>query len=616
MHFEDDLLAFYGRNIIQDYHNHLRAKLSLKAGQSDSFDVFDDELRFLPEKKVGILGAGIGGLYVALILDSLDLKYKILEASDRSGGQMCTYNFPGEGRNNYYDAGAMRFPFPKKDTQGRYKNGIMKRLAELAEYTLLNQGRDRLKDSLIPFYPQAWDSSKPGFYYYNGIREPVSNAAKGPFGAQEMDVDTDYIRAGVDAIMSDVTQLFAQILVQDIETGKTKGWEILRANDLHTGRSYMATKYLPSVHLELPPEHLPNNIISWCGLLGGGCEGALVETVFYSLAFTRIGDTDYGDVEWKCFEGGSETLPKKIEEYLNKKGRFIQFDKRVAALSQADPLGDWTHNYSHVISTLPLSVLRTVNLSRAGLNVMQKNALRSLGYGALTKIAILFKSNWWTTKLGIMGGQTFTDLPICSIVYPSHGVDSGTPSKVLVASYSWKSDANTLGSLATLKSREVLLDLVLRNLAEIHKGLHPDVTYAYLKEEVVDMHVKDWGCEEYALGAYAYFGPGQFQDLYASLTYPAASKHLHFAGEAVSTHHSWVVGALDSSWRAVYEYLKVMEQAEKIRKFKTLWGESSKWASQSAMGESAKENNGRDLLDEHLGLVDRAIRDRIIRQCH
>ena len=246
-------------------------------------------------------------------------------------------------------------------------------------------------------------------------------------------------------------------------------------------------------------------------------------------------------------------MPKKIEEYLSKKGRFIRFDKQVTAISQghmtveiptnfpdhkppagAEELDDWidlgvdedktidgttgsrrkitmpsvtitvngseTHNYSHAISTLPLSVLRTIELSGAGLNVMQKNALLALEYGRSTKIAILFKSNWWTTKLGIVGGQTLTDLPICTIIYPSYGVDSSTPSKVLVASYSWTGDAGRLGVLATTKHREVFLELVLRNLAEAHSGLHPDVTYAYLKEEFVDMHVKDWDREEYAMG--------------------------------------------------------------------------------------------------------------------
>jgi len=77
---------------------------------------------------------------------------------------------------------------------------------------------------------------------------------------------------------------------------------------------------------------------------------------------------------------------------------------------------------------------------------------------------------------------------------------------------------------------------------------------------------------------------------------------------------SWIVGALDSSWRAVYEYLKVTGQDEKIKKFKMLWGENSEWVSKSSLAETAKEDHGHDLLDEHLGLVDCAIRDEIIPQ--
>lgn len=196
----------------------------------------------------------------------------------------------------------MRFPFPKKDSQGRYKNGLIKRLAELTEYGPLNEGRDCLRDRVIPFYYHARDGSKPGSYYFNGIREPVSNAPRGPFGAQEMGVDADYIRAGVDAIVSDVVRPFVRMLVQDIETGTRKGWEVLMANDLYSTRAYMATKYLPSADLELPPQHLPMNVINWCGLLGGGVDGALVEAIFLLLAHTNIGNTDYGDVQWKSFE--------------------------------------------------------------------------------------------------------------------------------------------------------------------------------------------------------------------------------------------------------------------------------------------------------------------------
>lgn len=39
---------------------------------------------------------------------------------------------------------------------------------------------------------------------------------------------------------------------------------------------------------------------------------------------------------------------------------------------------------------------------------------------------------------------------------------------------------------------------------------------------------------------------------------------------------SWVVGALDSAWRAVYNYL-VMTDESKIPKFFELWGKNAEW---------------------------------------
>ena len=61
-----------------------------------------------------------------MILESLDLKYDILEASDRIEGRILTYRFNGENgynapvgtpeRYDYYDIGAMRFPKPRSWT--------------------------------------------------------------------------------------------------------------------------------------------------------------------------------------------------------------------------------------------------------------------------------------------------------------------------------------------------------------------------------------------------------------------------------------------------------------------------------------------------------------------
>jgi hypothetical protein len=50
-----------------------------------------------PSLKVGIIGAGFAGLYSALILNSLDIDYEILEANkEHVGGRAFTYYFQGK----------------------------------------------------------------------------------------------------------------------------------------------------------------------------------------------------------------------------------------------------------------------------------------------------------------------------------------------------------------------------------------------------------------------------------------------------------------------------------------------------------------------------------------
>jgi len=65
-----------------------------------------------PAFKVGIVGAGIAGLYSAILLESLGIDYEVLEANTRIGGRIYTHRFdekkwhqskPGEpDYYNYY----------------------------------------------------------------------------------------------------------------------------------------------------------------------------------------------------------------------------------------------------------------------------------------------------------------------------------------------------------------------------------------------------------------------------------------------------------------------------------------------------------------------------------
>jgi len=104
----DDVHAHYGRHLIQRYHERQKSKLlpnlyldCLASGLiPESFVTLSAPGGDIVP--VGILGAGVGGLYTALILDSLGIQYEILEGSGRTGGRLFTHKFPTGGRYDYF----------------------------------------------------------------------------------------------------------------------------------------------------------------------------------------------------------------------------------------------------------------------------------------------------------------------------------------------------------------------------------------------------------------------------------------------------------------------------------------------------------------------------------
>ena len=72
------------------------------------------------------------------------------------------------------------------------------------------------------------------------------------------------------------------------------------------------------------------------------------------------------------------------------------------------------------------------------------------------------------------------------------------------------------------------------------------------------------------------FGPPSRENsMFASMKAPAADGKLHIAGEATSAHHAWVLGALNSAWRAVYNALGQLDPQEaevKRALLVKLWG--------------------------------------------
>src|SRR5579863_5402000 len=63
----------------------------------------------LTTPSVGIVGAGVAGLYAALHLLREGYRVHIFEATDRIGGRIHTHYFNDE-KDQYFEAGAMRIP--------------------------------------------------------------------------------------------------------------------------------------------------------------------------------------------------------------------------------------------------------------------------------------------------------------------------------------------------------------------------------------------------------------------------------------------------------------------------------------------------------------------------
>jgi len=587
-----DILAHYARTIMERRTDTLKEKPAPKPSAPRAGD----------SNVVGIMGAGVGGLYTAIMLQSLDVPFEIIEASDRVGGRLFTHKFEKGGDYDYFDVGAMRYPLPEKDAHGNYLPGVMQRVGQLFNFL-------GMQDKLIPYYYES--SASPAFQYFNGVRARIG--AGSSFNAPALGISNTLIDLGVSRVVEDVVGPFARMLWEDLQEHTRAGWEMMMMNDAYSMRSYMSFKYIPSASFGLPPDHLSTRVVNWCETFDnstGAYSKALTETVLDVIAF---GQDDESKVEWTCIDGGSHVLTDTMEAFLiDKVGtNAICKNLRVTSIGLEDPANDTSpmvviaggqeRKYSHVISTLPLPVLRTVDLTKSNLDVLQQNSIRQLEYGPSSKIGILFTESWWTTgqdkdgeAFNIVGGQSFSDLPIRTVVYPSYG-PGDSKSNTLIASYTWTSDAERLGALMGTGKQEIddqLETLVLNNLATIH-----NVTYDYLKTIFVQLYAWDWTRDVNTMGAFAFFGPGNFQDMYTSLCRPAANDKLHFAGEALSVRHAWVVGALDSAWRAVYEYLYHTDPL-KIPKFIQLWGTNPEWftGAQFRDGDTA----GTSLLERYL----------------
>jgi monoamine oxidase len=138
----------------------------------------------------------------------------------------------------------------------------------------------------------------------------------------------------------------------------------------------------------------------------------------------------------------------------------------------------------------------------------------------------------------------------------------------MIASYTWGQDSARLGAYFTKDdARKRIVEITLRNLAAMH-----NLTYEFLQSQYVDSHLWNWYEGEDSVGAFAIFGPGEYSTVLPALMRPAAKGKLHFAGEALSSGHAWIIGAVNSAYRTVAEIFAVEVMDQKLVEMIDMWG--------------------------------------------
>ncbi|KAF5579664.1 amino-acid oxidase [Fusarium pseudocircinatum] len=619
--FEEDVEAAK-RRILQAQRDHpdLFEKENEVEGNERVSEILDKTqkltgLGFVPREpnhlEIGIVGAGVAGLFTAMVFDwlneqckeeGLKIEYDIMEAAkmNRLGGRLYTHRFSDEA-HDYYDVGAMRFP----------NNTIMKR--QLFKYIGIEPG----KGGLIPYYltdvhgvcPSYFnDVSTIGNAWATGADDPfkinsgLPKEAKIPAHLLRVD-PSNLVKEALREFIAAAKDQFDAAVKENDEQGPeaTKLWKLLMEADKLSTRQFLASGGDDEEKEEKKKSPIPKgpgynyNTIEWLesATYGTGWyDQSLTECVLEELDFATPDPVDGQTTNyWWCIDGGAQTIARKMAKMIKQP---VQYNSQVVAIDaqpskrkerkvdeKTSKIEEYVgmklrinknqvikeKEYFAIFNSTTLGALQRMDLKDAGLLWGTKQAIRALGYGASCKVAIKFETAWWQKapfKI-TQGGIAHTDLPLRVCVYPSYNIESNegkdwdaNKPAVLLCSYTWGQDAQRIGSLIssqTPKNEEQLLSVLLHDLALLHSR---DTDYPYddllklLKDQYQDHHAYDWYRDENMSGAFAYFGPSQFSNMWQQIIKPNAYGQLYLVGEASSSHHAWIVGALESVIRAVY----------------------------------------------------------------
>ena len=445
-------------------------------------------------KNIVILGGGLAGLSAAYELKRGGHKITILEARKFPGGRLQTLRDFSDGL--YAEAGPTSFPQDHEFTWG-YAN-----------------------DFDLPLRP-AYKFGLDQIALIRGSRFRI-----GPGGtAIPFDLKPSERQAGVGGL----TSLYLGEFMQQLGNPRRAGWppESLREIDLLSLKQLLRDRGATESAIDIIEA-------SSLGLLGfgldsfSGLDGALTEAISTGATFYEIvGGNDQL----------AQALKKRVKKFFKKQSvvQRIEQNETSVTVTYTNSEGTQTITADRAVCALPFTVLKNIDVFPA-FSDAKRRAITELKLTPVTKTFMEFRSKVWEQDQ--LDGYGITDLDIQNTYSPTL---TQTGTRGILASYSGGQRALDLGAM----SEDDRQARVLKKSGELFGGLNSK--YDGGTSQI-------WHQDQWALGAYTYFEPGQITTLLPEAQRPEG--RIHFAGEHTSAWHGWMNGALESGNRAADEVNK------------------------------------------------------------
>ncbi len=235
---------------------------------------------------------------------------------------------------------------------------------------------------------------------------------------------------------------------------------------------------------------------------------------------------------------GVQRIPEAMAEALSNE---VHFEKAVTAITTDNNRTEVrcadgsVYEAMDVICTLPFSVLKAITIDPP-LTGTQAQAVKSVPYQAMTQVYLAHKSEFW--KEDGYAASMYTDGVAGMVIAARNGED---PDEVTsFTTWAMGPNGHRLDALPDADAGRYVINEI--------EALRPAA-----KGQLEFIELKSWGTDPYALGGWAYFRPGQVNELAAGMS--AAHGRIRFCGEHLGFKSRGMEAAMESAERVAREII-------------------------------------------------------------